>query len=201
MRVIGLTGGIGSGKTAASDAFARHGVPVIDTDDIARELVQPGRPALAEITRRFGADCLNSDDGLDRRALRQRVFADPRARRDLEAILHPRIRAEVQARIAALDAPYCLVVVPLLVEHPEFRSLMDRILVVDVPEVQQIERVMRRDGVDETQARAVLAAQVDRMDRLAIADDLIDNSADPAALETQVATLHARYLAEAGQER
>lgn len=201
MRVIGLTGGIGSGKTAASDAFARHGVPIIDTDAIARELVRPDRPALAEIARRFGADCLRPDGELDRRALRRRVFDDPQARRDLEAILHPLIRAEVQARIAALDTPYCLVVVPLLAENPDFRNLMDRVLVVDVPEVKQIERVMRRDGVDEAQARAVLAAQAERADRLAIADDIIDNSADPAALETQVAELHTRYLAEAGQER
>jgi dephospho-CoA kinase len=195
VRVIGLTGGIGSGKTAVSDAFARRGVPVIDTDLIARELVRPGQPALAEIVRHFGADCLTAAGGLNRDVLRRRVFTDSDARHALEAILHPRIRDTVLARIAALDAPYCLVVVPLLAEHPEFQSLTDRILVVDVPESQQIDRVMRRDGVDEAQARAILATQVGRADRLAIADDVIDNSADLDELDTRVAQLHARYLA------
>lgn len=195
MLTVGLTGGIGSGKTAVSDAFARRGVPVIDTDLIARELVGPGEPALAAIVRRFGADCLTPDGELDRRRLRRIVFDDESARRDLEAILHPLIRAAVRERIARLAAPYALVVIPLLAENPAFRELLDRVLVVDVPEAVQLARVMARDAMDEAQTRRMLAAQADRTRRLAIADDTIDNSGSPADLEHRVATLHRRYLA------
>lgn len=195
MLVVGLTGGIGSGKTAVSNAFARLGVPVIDTDVLAREVVRPGQPALAEIAEQFGPQCLDATSALDRSYLRRVVFADPGLRERLEAILHPRIRQALRERLAALAAPYCLVVVPLLVETG-MATLVQRILVVDVPESVQVQRVMARDGVNETEARRVLAAQATRAQRLAAADDVIDNSSsDLAALAAQVAFLHQRYLA------
>ena len=143
---IGLTGGIGSGKSTVAALFAHRGIPVIDTDVIARELVGPGQPALAEIAREFGNDLVTANGELDRGRLRQRVFDDPAARRRLEAILHPRIRAAVQQRLAALDTPYCLIVIPLLVET-KFDEFVDRVLVVDVDEEYQRERTSRRDGV------------------------------------------------------
>lgn len=192
---VGLTGGIASGKSAVSALFERLGVPVIDTDRLARELVEPGRPALAEIVQRFGPACLTAAGELDRRQLRQRVFADPAARRELEAILHPRIRANATALMASLNAPYCIVVVPLLAESPAFRRLLDRIVMVDVPESVQIERVMARDDADEPQARAILAVQAGRAERLAIADDVIDNTGSLARLEQEVRRLDASYRA------
>lgn len=193
MLVIGLTGGIGSGKTAVSDAFARLGVPVIDTDLLAREVVRPGQPALAEIVSAFGSACLDGSGNLDRRYLRQEIFASPQRRERLEAILHPRIFQAVRERLASLQAPYCLVVIPLLAET-RAADLIDRILVVDAPESEQIRRVMARDGVDEEQARRALQAQARRAQRLEIADDVLDNSGDLAELESQVAALHQRYL-------
>ncbi|HXH04590.1 MAG TPA: dephospho-CoA kinase [Candidatus Competibacteraceae bacterium] len=196
MLVVGLTGGIGSGKSAVSDAFARLGVPVIDTDVLARELVEPGQPALGEIAATFGADCLGADGRLDRRRLRERVFADDQARRRLEAILHPRIRQAVQqrlVRLVQLQTPYCLLVIPLLVESG-MTDLVQRVLVVDVPEELQVARVMQRDRVSAEQARAVLAAQAERAQRLAAADDVLDNSGSRAALEDAVRRLHQRYL-------
>lgn len=192
--VIGLTGGIGSGKTEVSTRFARHGVPVIDTDQLSRELVEPGQPALAEIVADFGPDCLDDQGRLRRHHLRERVFADPSGRRRLEAILHPRIRATMRARVADLATPYCLVAIPLLVETG-MTDLVDRILVVDVPEVEQIRRVMARDGVTEAHARRVLAAQARRDQRLAHADDVLENGGDLDLLDRQVAALHERYLA------
>jgi dephospho-CoA kinase len=193
MLVIGLTGGIGSGKTAVSDRFARHGAPVIDTDQLARELVEPGQPALAEIAARFGSECLDQTGHLQRGLLRERVFADPVGRRRLEAILHPRIRALARERIAGLSAPYCLVVIPLLVETG-MADLVDRVLVVTAPEAAQISRVMARDQVTETQARRVLAAQASPAQRLALADDVVENADDLAALDRRVAALHQHYL-------
>ncbi|MBK7540397.1 MAG: dephospho-CoA kinase [Candidatus Competibacteraceae bacterium] len=194
MLVVGLTGGIGSGKTAVSDRFGHYGVPVIDTDQLARELVEPGQPALAEIAKAFGPACLDEQGQLRRDHLRERVFADPASRRQLEAILHPRIRAAMQARVAALATPYCLVVIPLLVETG-MRELVDRVLVVDVSEIEQIRRVMRRDEISEEQARRILAAQVRRDRRLALADDVLENTGDFDALNHQIAALHERYLA------
>ncbi len=193
MLVIGLTGGIGSGKSAAAEAFARRGVPVIDTDQLARELVQPGQPALEAIVERFGSGCLDGDGRLDRARMRRRVFADPTERRALEAILHPRIRAAVRERLARLDAPYCLVVVPLLVESG-MTDMVDRVLVVDVSESVQLRRVMARDEVPADQARAALQAQTDRNARLARADDVLDNGGALGDLEAAVAALHRRYL-------
>ncbi len=197
MLVVGLTGGIGSGKSTVADLFAARGVPVIDMDEIARELTRPGRPALAEIAKAFGPDILNSGGELDRAALRRRIFTDPGARRRLEAILHPRIRAEVTRRLHGLEAPYAVVVIPLLVESGQ-RDLVDRVLVVDAPEDLQIRRTTARDGVGEEEVRAVLAAQAGRRERLAVADDVIVNDDGPEALEHQVEALHRRYLALAG---
>jgi len=199
MLVVALTGGIGSGKTAVSDAFARRGTPVIDTDMLARELVSPGQPALADIAAQFGADCLDATGALDRAYMRRVVFADPARRKRLEAILHPRIRQAVHIRLAALDHPYCLVVIPLLVETG-MTDLAQRILVVDAPEAVQIRRVMQRDAVDETQARRILAAQADRSRRLALADDVIENSGTLSELDANVATLHEKYLALAAEQ-
>ena len=193
MLVVGLTGGIGSGKTAVSDRFAHYGVPVIDTDLIARELVEPGQPALAEIAAEFGPECLDNEGRLNRAHLRQRVFADEADRRRLEAILHPRIRAVARERIAALTTPYCLLVIPLLAETG-MTDLVDRVLVVDVSEAEQIRRVMARDRIDETQAQRILVAQASRSQRLALADEVVENSGDFASLEQQIADLHQHYL-------
>ncbi len=193
MLVVGLTGGIGSGKTAVSDRFARHGVPVIDTDLIARELVEPGQPALVDIVTEFGSNCLDDDGRLHRARLRERVFADPAGRRRLEAILHPRIRAVTRERVAALTAiPYCLVVIPLLAETG-MTDLVNRVLVVDAPEAEQIRRVMARDRIDTIQAQAILAAQARRDARLAMADDILENAGDLAELDRRIATLHRHY--------
>lgn len=191
--VIGLTGGIGSGKTRVSDCFIRYGVPVVDTDQLARELVEPGQLALAEIVAHFGLDCLDDAGRLHRARLRERVFADAEGRRRLEAILHPCIRAQVRERVATLTAPYCVVVIPLLAETG-MTDLVERVLVVDAPEAEQIRRVVVRDQVDETQAHRILAAQASRAQRLALADDVLENIGDLEALDRQVALLHQRYL-------
>jgi dephospho-CoA kinase len=193
MLIIGLTGGIGSGKTAVSDAFAQRGVPIIDTDVLARDVVQPGQPAFQEIVAAFGRACLDNHCALDRGYLRRTVFANPELRHRLEAILHPRIRQRMQACITALTAPYCIVVVPLLTETG-MTHWFDRILVVDVPEAVQIQRVMARDNVDETHARHILSAQASREKRLAIADDIIENIDDIDVLDHKVEALHNIYL-------
>lgn len=193
MLTVGLTGGIASGKTAVSDRFACYGVPVIDTDVIARELVEPGQPALTEIAAEFGPECLDSAGRLNRAALRAQVFADTAGRRRLEAILHPRIRAVAQERIATLTAPYGLLVIPLLAETG-MTDLVDRVLVVDVSEAEQIRRVMARDRIDETQARRILAAQASRSQRLALANEVLENSSDFESLELRIADLHQHYL-------
>lgn len=197
---IGLTGGIGSGKSTVAQLFARRGVPVIDTDVIAREVVEPGQPAIAEIERAFGREVLDDAGRLDRAALRRRVFDDPAARARLEAILHPRIRAEVERRLAALEAPYCLVVVPLLVET-NFVDLIDRVLVVDADEALQIARTSARDAVPPESVERVMAAQASRAERLARADDVIRNDGTLSDLEHEVERLHARYLAMAAGAR
>jgi dephospho-CoA kinase len=191
---IGLTGGIASGKSLVADLFAARGVPVIDTDAIAREIVEPGQPALAEIAREFGADVIGADGRLDRRRLRELVFRDDARRRALEGILHPRIRRIAGERSRAAGGPYHLVVVPLLAESP-MRSEMDRILVVDCSEKTQLERLLRRDAESETQARRMIAAQASRDERLAIADDVIDNDGSLEETERQVEHLHRKYLA------
>jgi dephospho-CoA kinase len=195
---IGLTGGIASGKTLVSKLFAARGVPVIDTDELAREVVGPGTEGLAAIRERFGASIIGADGRLDRRALRDQVFRSSTARRDLEAITHPRIRALLEQRSAAAGGPYQILVIPLLAET-RGRTPVDRVLVVDCPESLQIERLMRRDGSSREQAEAILAAQASRAERLALADDVIRNDGDPAAVEAAVAALHQRYVALAAQ--
>ena len=191
---IGLTGGIASGKTTVSDLFAKLGATVIDTDVIAREVVAAGQPALGEIHEAFGTDVINDDGTLNRGAMRKVAFADDEARQRLEAIVHPRIQAETLRQAAAADGPYLIVVVPLLANSP-LREHLDRILVVDCDEATQIERLLARDTESEEQARRILAAQASREERLAIADDIIENNTTLDALATQVSAFHDRYMA------
>ena len=191
---IGLTGGIASGKTTVADLFAALGVPVLDTDQIARDVVEPGQPALAEVVAAFGPRILGPDSRLDRPRLRARVFADPDSRQRLEAILHPAIRAELARRAEAAGGPYQVWVIPLLVEGGQV-DRVDRILVVDCPEAVQLARVQARDGETEASARAILTAQASRAQRLAAADDVIVNDGSEADLAPQVAALDARYRA------
>jgi dephospho-CoA kinase len=193
---IGLTGGIASGKTTVSDLFASRGVPVIDSDVIARDVVAPGQPALQAIVARFGPQVLQADGSLDRRQLRTRVFADPAARRDLEAITHPAIRAEMDRRSALAGGEYQILAIPLLVEGGG-RGRVARVLVVDCPESLQLQRLMARDGTGEAQARAMIAAQASREARLAVADDVIVNDGDLERLRERVGILDAQYRAAA----
>ncbi len=190
---IGLTGGIAAGKTTVADRFARRGVPIIDADIVARELVAPGQPALAQIVAAFGPAVLAADGGLDRRAMRARIFADAAARGRLEAILHPRVRAQLRGRALASHAPYVLLAIPLLAESAHAYDWLDRVLVVDVPRAVQLERLMQRDGMTADYAEQALAAQATRAQRLALADDVIDNSAAPATLDEAIEKLHAIY--------
>jgi dephospho-CoA kinase len=192
--VVGLTGGIGSGKTAAADAFAKLGATVVDTDVIAHELTQKGGAAVADIEKLFGSGFLDRTGGMDRKKMRDHVFADPAAKRALEALLHPMIREESARRIAAATGPYVVHVVPLLIESPDYRRRVDRVLVVDCPEEAQVERVRARSGLSEDEVRAIMRGQAPRAERLAAADDVIDNSGPRDALRNQVAALHQKYL-------
>lgn len=189
---VALTGGIASGKSTVAGMFAELGVAVIDTDRIAREVVQPGQPALDEIRDRFGEHVINATGNLDRAVMRRRIFADKSARLDLEAILHPRIGAETLRQADAAPGPYQLIVVPLLVGSPLLR-FVDRVLVVDCDEETQIQRLTARDGESEDQARRILAAQASRTERLAIADDIISNNGTVADMRQQVVALHEIY--------
>lgn len=189
---VGLTGGIASGKSAVADAFALRGVPVIDTDLIARELVEPGTPALEAITAKFGTAVLDNTGNLDRKHLRKLVFSDPAKRRSLESLLHPLIVHEMHARAAAATGPYQIIVVPLLVEVG-LSANFDRVLVVDCPERLQLSRLLARDAETEQSARAILATQSERGRRLGHADDIIVNDGDLVALDTAVAKLHRVY--------
>ncbi|HEU0224547.1 MAG TPA: dephospho-CoA kinase [Steroidobacteraceae bacterium] len=195
---IGLTGGVASGKSTVAALFAGLGVTVIDTDRIAREIVEPGRPALAELVRALGTVILGSRGALDRAALRRRIFADADARRTVERILHPVILAELERKSREAGGPYQLLVVPLLVER-NLAGLVDRVLVVDCDPESQIERLIKRDGETRESARAMLAAQAPREARLAAADDVIQNDGEPAALAASVATLDRRYREMAAQ--
>lgn len=192
--VIALTGGVAAGKTAVARRFEALGVHVHDADVAAREVIEPGTPGLAEVVTAFGTTTLDDSGRLDRAAMRQRVFADPAARRTLEAIIHPRVRQRLHERALAERGPYCLLAIPLLAENIEHYRWVDRVLLVDVPESVQIARLIARDGIDETLARRMLAHQASRAERLALADDVIENSGDEAALDTAVAELHRRYL-------
>ena len=194
---IGLTGGIASGKSTVADVFTELGVAVVDTDAVAREVVAPGEAGLEAVATEFGPDILLPNGELDRRALRSIVFRDPQRREALESILHPLIRARTLQVIDSLEAPYVVIVVPLLLETG-FAELVERILVVDCPEAQQLERLRQRDDVGESEAQAMLAAQTDRQTRLARADDVIDNSGSIESTRAQVKALHERYLAGLG---
>jgi dephospho-CoA kinase len=189
---VALTGGIASGKSTVAGLFGALGVPVIDTDVVAREVVAPGSAGLATVVARFGTGILGPDEGLDRARLRSLVFADPAARRDLEALLHPLIRARTAELSLAAGGEYQLIVVPLLIETGTAASY-DRVLVVDSDRQTQLDRLMLRDRATATEAEAILAAQATREARLAAADDVIVNGADVPALARQVARLHARY--------
>ncbi|MDN5863243.1 MAG: dephospho-CoA kinase [Salinisphaera sp.] len=189
---VGLTGGIASGKSAVAHAFERFGVETIDADGVARDIVEPGQPALDEIWQRFGDDVIGDDGRLRRRQLRQIVFDDAGARGDLEAITHPRIRAELARRRDACDNIYCILVVPLLVKSG-MTDLVDRVLVIDAPESVQLERLVARDDIDETLARKMIAAQDARNDRLAAADDVLINTGPRKNIADLAAALHAGY--------
>lgn len=189
--VVGIAGGIGSGKTAASDRFHCLGIGIADCDVAARRVVDPGQPALRAITRKFGMGMLDDDGALNRRALRERVFNDASERRWLESLLHPLINRWVRDVIQAASSPYAILVNPLMRQRD---PRADRILVVDVPEEVQIERAMARDGVAESQVRAILASQLDRRSRLRLAEDVIANDGSLEDLHRAVDRLHARYL-------
>jgi dephospho-CoA kinase len=197
--IIGLTGGIGSGKTSAAKIFAGLGVDVVDTDAIARELTQPGGAAIADIRQAFTEKFIAADGALKREEMRSLVFSDSSARRTLEAILHPLIRIEVGRCIAHFYAPYGMIVVPLLLETGAYQELIQRILVVDCSEHNQIVRVTTRTGLDERTVRAIMSAQLSRKERLQQADDVIINDADMAHLEREVNALHRKYLALANK--
>lgn len=190
---VALTGGIASGKTTVADLFAGLGVPVIDTDAIAREVVEPGQPALARIVEAFGPDVLGSDGRIDRRRMRERIFTDADARRRVEAILHPAIREEMERRSREAGGVYQVLVIPLLTEGKR-RDHVDRVLLVDVAEETQIERLMRRDGVSREQAQASLRAQATRAERIGLADDVLHNTGRVDDLRDRVRELHARYV-------
>jgi len=194
--VVGLTGGIGSGKSAAAEEFGRLGATVVDTDAIAHELTRAGGAAIGQVRSLFGDDYVDAEGAMNRAKVRALVFRDPAARKKLEELLHPMIRSESERRIAAASGPYVIHVVPLLVESPGYRQRVARVLVVDCPESVQVERVRRRSSLSEVEARRIIGAQIKREDRLAAADDVIDNSGSLAALHKQVRELHARYLAQ-----
>ena len=196
--VVGITGGIGSGKTAVSDRFAARGIKVVDADVASRVVVEPGRPALAEIEAHFGRGVINDDGTLNRRALRDIVFSQPSEREYLESVTHPHINRYLRDELASAESPYAILVSPLLVET-EQRRLCNRVLVVDVPVALQIERTVARDDTSAEQVRAIIAAQADRDTRLASADDVIVNDGGLDALDREVEALHERYLAAASQ--
>jgi dephospho-CoA kinase len=194
MFVVGITGGIGSGKTAVTNLFAELGITIVDADIASRIIVEPGKPALAEIAERFGADMLQADGTLNRAAMRKRVFANPDDKRALERITHPRIGDEIRRQLREARSPYVILVSPLLIEGDQ-HQLCQRILVVDVPESVQLQRTMQRDSNDAEQVKRIIASQASREQRLARADDVIENTGTLDDLRTQVAALHQRYLA------
>lgn len=197
---VALTGGIASGKSEAARRFAALGASVIDADVVAREIVEPGMPALAEIADAFGAQMLDAEGSLERAEMRALIFGDAEARRRLEAILHPRVRAEMLVRTDAATGPYVLLVIPLLVETAGY-DWVDRVVVVDVPREIQLARAIARDRMAPSLAEAMIDAQASREQRLAAADDVIDNGGMPDALDAQVAALHSKYIALAATRR
>ena len=199
--IVGLTGGIGSGKSAVADLFAAHGVAVVDTDAVAHALTTPGGAAMPAIRAEFGDGVVSPDGALDRAAMRRIVFADPAARKRLEAILHPMIRSESERRVTAgaLHAPYVILMVPLLVESGDYHKRVNRVAVVDCREETQIARVMQRNGLARPDIERILAAQASRAERLAAADDVIDNDGALAELAPRIDQLHQSYLASAAR--
>lgn len=192
---VALTGGIASGKSAVEQRFRAHGVHVYDADQASRVVVEPGSEGLGAIVDAFGDEVLDAHGRLDRPRMRERVFADPTARKTLEAIVHPRIRQWMLDRVQADEGPYAMLAIPLLAENIGHYRWVDRIVVVDVPEAMQLQRLMARDGMDEDLATRILATQASRTARLGLADDVIDNSGPESALEPQVAALDQRYRA------
>lgn len=192
---IGLTGGIGSGKSAAADHFAKLGIDVVDADVVAREVVMPGEPALAAIVKRYGPAITNPDHSLNRRRLRDIIFQDAREKTWLEALLHPVIRTRITEQLNRAQSPYALLVSPLLLETNQ-HQLTDRIIVIDCPEPLQIQRARKRDGASEAQIKAIMATQMQRQEKLSHADDILYNHGDLADLHTQIEHLHNQYLAQ-----
>jgi len=196
--IVGVTGGIGSGKSTVAALFAALGAGVVDTDAISRQLTGPGGAAIPAIREKFGDDFINEDGSLSRTVMRERVFNHPPARKQLEAIMHGRIRDAVMAALEAASEPYVLLVVPLLIEVGSYRPILSRVLVVDCEEENQINRASIRAGMTPTAVRAIMAAQTDRKTRLRVADDVIENNADLASLETVVRQLDRQYRTMAG---
>jgi len=191
---VGLTGGIGSGKSKAAEFFAQHGAAVIDTDAIAHELTGPAGPAMTQIERAFGREYLREDGSLDRTRMRSLVFSELGAKQKLEKILHPLIRDVARARVASAQAPYSILVVPLLLETGSYRDLLDRVLVVDCDEGQQIARTMARSQLTHDEVIRIMSAQIPRAERLAAANDVIVNDGDIETLQARVEALHRQYL-------
>lgn len=199
--IIGLTGGIASGKTTVANLFQEHfSIDIVDADIIARQVVEVGTPGLSAVIEHFGEDILQDDGHLNRSALRERIFADPKEKQWLNATLHPLINQQMAEQLKLVTSPYGLLVVPLLIEN-QLQSMVDRVLVIDVDEQTQISRTMARDKVDEQQARAILAAQATRAERLAMADDVIKNGAKNRQLLPQITELHQKYLVMSGTNR
>ena len=194
--VVGLTGGIGCGKSTVTDLFTALGVQHVDADIVAREVVMPGTPCLQAITQHFGSEILQPDGSLNRAMLRQRVFTDAASKTWLEQLLHPAIRQQILAQLQALTSPYALLVAPLLLEN-KLNQYVQRVLVIDLPESMQLQRAMARDNADEQQIKAIMAAQISRSERLKLANDIISNDNTPADLAPLVAKLHQQYLQQA----
>ena len=191
--VVGLTGGIGSGKTTVAEGFSTLGVPVIDADQLAHALVEPGQPALDEIIAVFGKDCIAPDRQLRRDHIRQRIYSDNSLKSRLEAILHPKIRQRIKILLSKIKTPYCIVAIPLLLETQQ-TDLVDRILVIDTPEKEQLERVAARDGLSDNTIMTIMQSQTDRNTRLAAADDIIMNDSDLESLTDRILELHTHYM-------
>lgn len=198
---IGVTGGIGSGKSSAARLFAEHGAAVVDTDEIARELTAPGGAGMAAIAKAFGPSVIAADGSLNRTAMRELVFSDSTRRQQLEAILHPLIGTEARQLVRAATAPYVLLLVPLLLETGRYGDIVQRVLVIDCAESTQIQRTVSRSQLSEESVRAIMAAQLPRDKRLEQADDVINNDGDLEQLRGQVVALHQRYLELAGASR
>lgn len=197
---IGLTGGIGSGKTAVSDMFRSLGVPVFDADVIAREIVEPGTPAYNQVIDLFGEKVVSDDGSLKRDLIRDIVFRDAELKRRLEEIIHPRVQKEMENRVKSCDYPYCILSIPLLFET-NADDRVDRVLVIDAEEQLQLDRILKRDNLSVEQAHAIMSSQADRHSRLKAADDIIDNNGSPEATRKQVEEMHEKYLELSSQTR